>query len=240
MLIPSVILGQDFGFDVDINSGSITSVLLREGSQVYKVSTKIEEIYFFTSVSEAKLYLQNPKRIDRPRKIVHLEGVSIYVDSIVSMDYYKVNYSYGKIGQIKSINNTVFEYVPDYNYNRSANIVGRLAKVGSNKITYFTQGGYGNKGEYLGKIKSFNAMNFKYEMWSSWGEKVGMVGKLINLGTLTIKYYETDYDVGYKGKLRSIGGIDFIYFKDNYNNRKANIVGRFKQRTGYDSRIVIY
>jgi hypothetical protein len=66
-----------------------------------------------------------------------------------------------------------------------------------------------------------------------------MVGEITSIGIIKINYYDTDYDIGFKGKLKSIGSVQFIYFDDKYENKKANIVGKFKQQYGNDSRLII-
>ena len=67
-----------------------------------------------------------------------------------------------------------------------------------------------------------------------------MVGRLTSIGPIIINYYETDYDKGYKGKLKSIGTVKFMYYGETTNNKKANIVGKFKQQVGQDERLIIY
>jgi hypothetical protein len=63
-----------------------------------------------------------------------------------------------------------------------------------------------------------------------------MVGRITTIGTVKINYYDTDYDKGYKGKIKSVGTIKFSYFGETSNNKKANIVGKFKFRTGQDTK----
>ncbi len=113
-----------------------------------------------------------------------------------------------------------FTYAPDYSWNINSGIVGKLTQIGNHKITYWTSAGYAEKGKYRGKIKSFGNKQFEYEGWSSWGEKAGMVGRVTSVGTITIKYYDTDYDQGYKGKLKSIGAVKFVYLEEHSITRK--------------------
>ena len=80
---------------------------------------------------------------------------------------------------------------------------------------------------------------FKYKPWSSSSQKAGIVGNITSIGNFRINYYETDYDIGFKGKLKSIGLAKFIYYRDISENRKSGIVGKFKKQTGNDSNIII-
>ena len=230
---------QTFSFDVDTEEGYIESVFILEDNIVYKISKAIDEIYIFNADSSAQLFIQIPERFIAPKKKFQLGGADVYVESAVSVEYYKTNSYWGASGQIKSINGLEFTYAPDNSYNRNAGVVGKLAGVGKTKVTYWVDAGYTERGKYRGKIKSLGARKFDYEGWSSWGEKAGMVGRLIRLGELKIGYYDTDYALGYKGKIESIGEVEFTYYRDSYENKRADIVGKFKLQTGYDERLII-
>ena len=88
--------------------------------------------------------------------------------------------------------------------------------------------------------KKIFSKDFEYEPWSSWGEAVGMVGVPTKAGAIDIKYYETDYHDGFKGKVRSIGNIEFTYYGNTYTNKNADIVGKFESQTGNDTRLVVH
>ncbi len=205
----------------------------------FDISKTIDEIYIFSTAIQAKKFFLNINQIDKPENIFQLGGTNVYVDTVVSVSYYTNNSYSGSFGQVKTINGLDFTYTSNSSWNKNSGVEGKISKVGNKKITYWTDAGYTERGNYRGNIKSFGTKQFKYEGWSSWGEKAGMVGQLINLGDLKIDYYDTDYDIGYKGKLKSIGNVKFIYFDNSYNNKKANIVGKFKERTGQDRRFII-
>ena len=240
LFIPSFVFSQKFSFDVNTNQGYIETIYIREDNKVFKISETIDEIYVFSSDSLAKNYLQTLDQNIIPRKKYQLGETAIFLHSASSIDYYTNDTPSGSSGQIKSINDLIFTYAPNYSWNKNSGVVGKLTQIGNNKITYWTTAGYTERGKYRGKIKSFGNKQFKYEGWSSWGEKVGMVGRLTSIGTITINYYETDYDKGYKGKIKSIGAVKFIFFGETFNNKKANIVGKFKERTGQDERLIIH
>ncbi len=74
--------------------------------------------------------------------------------------------------------------------------------------------------------------NFVFDGLTSFGKEISIVCKLIKIGHIKIHYYETDYDKGFQGKLRSIGGVKCNYFIENAINKKAGIVGEFKRPNG--------
>ena len=240
LFIPSFLYSQEFSFEVDTNEGSIDKIFLLDKNKIFKISETIDEIYIFSSDSLAKNYLQTLDQSIIPRRKFQVGETTLFLNSAASVDYYTNDTPSGSSGQIKAINDLIFTYAPDYSWNKNSGVVGKLTQIGNNKVTYWTDAGYTERGKYRGKIKSFANLHFKYEGWSSWGEKAGMVGKLTSIGTVKINYYETDYDKGFKGKLKSIGAIKFIYFGETFNNKKANIVGKFKQQTGQDVRLIIH
>ena len=240
LFIPSFLFSQEFSFDVNTNEGYIEIIYILDNNKVFKISETIDEIYVFSSDSIAKNYLQTLNHNIIPKNKYQLGLTTIFLNSVSSVDYYTNDSPSGSSGQIKSINDLIFTYAPDYNWNQNSGIIGELTEIGNTKISYWTDAGYTEKGKYRGKIKSLGNKQFKYEGWSSWGEKAGMVGKLIFIGTIKINYYETDYDRVYKGKLKSIGTVEFIYFRDTYENKKADIVGKFQKQIGQDERLIIY
>ena len=64
------------------------------------------------------------------------------------------------------------------------------------------------------------------------GRSIGVPTKA---GAINIKYYEDD---GFKGKVRSIGNIEFTYYGNTYTN-KADIVGKFESQTLEMIRLVV-
>jgi hypothetical protein len=238
--LPFFVFSQDLRFEINTPQGFIENTYIIDDNTVIKISETIDEIYVFRSHAIAKSYLQTLNASMIPKIKFELQETSIFIDSVVSVDYYTNKTPSGSTGQIKSINNMLFTYAPDYSWNVNSGIVGKLTQIGNNKITYWTSAGYAEKGKYRGKIKSFGDKQFEYEGWSSWGEKAVMVGRVTSVGTITIKYYDTDYDQGYKGKLKSIGAVKFVYFGETFNNKKANIVGKFKLRTGQDKRFIVH
>ncbi|MGY8954315.1 MAG: hypothetical protein ACKVJP_13230, partial [Flavobacteriales bacterium] len=81
---------------------------------------------------------------------------------------------------------------------------------------------------------------FSYEIWSSYSKNAGYVGKLISIGNIKIKYYEAwNTNEGFIGKLKTIGNIEFTYYKNTFNNRNANITGKYKTSIGNDKRIIV-
>lgn len=240
LFIPFSLFSQELSFDVNTDEGYIETIYILDGNRVFKISQTIDEIYLFSTGSLAKNYLQTRDQNIIPKTKYQVGETTIFINSAGSVDYYTNNTPSGSSGQIKSINNLIFTYTPNNSWNENSGVVGKLSKIGNIKVTYWTASGYTEKGRYRGKIKSFGSKQFKYEGWSSWGERVGMVGRLISIGSIKTKYYETDYDKGYKGKLKSIGTVKFMYYGETTNNKKANIVGNFKQRVGQDERLIIY
>ncbi|AUC15502.1 hypothetical protein BTO06_10275 [Tenacibaculum sp. SZ-18] len=240
LIIPSLLMCQEFSFDVNTNEGFIESVYILDGNRVIKISESIDEIYQFKSSSRAKDFLQNRDYSSIPKNKYQVGETTIFMNSVSSVEYYTSNTSSGLSGQIKSINNLTFTYAPDNSWNKNSGVVGKLTKIGNVSITYWTSAGYTERGRYRGKIKSLGGRQFQYEGWSNWGEKARIVGKLTSIGKLKINYYETDYDRGYKGKLKSIGKVKFVYYGETRTNSKANIVGKFKQRLGKDLRLTIH
>ena len=240
LFIPYFLFSQEFSFDVNTNEGYIETIYIINNNKVFKISETIDEIYVFSSNSVAKNYLQTLNQNIIPKKKYQLGKTTIFLNSVSSIDYYINDTPSGTSGQIKSINDLIFTYSPNYIWNENSETVGELSQIGNTKVKYWITAGYTKKGKYRGKIKSFGNKEFKYEGWSSWGEKVGMTGKIKSIGNIKINYYDTDYDEGYKGKLKSIGTIKFIYFGDTFNEKKANIVGGFKGQTGQDGRLLIH
>jgi hypothetical protein len=233
-LIPSLLFSQGIRFHVNYDEGSIEKTFLLEKNMLFNTSGTIKEIYIFSSNSIAQKYLTTLDQSIKPKKKYNIGKTTLFLDSIVSISYYTYDTPSGSNGQIKSINNTTFTYNTDNSFYKNAGVVGEISKIGGIEIRYYTDAGYAR-----GKIKSLGNKIFKYEAWSSWGEKAGMVGEITSIGIIKINYYDTDYDIGFKGKLKSIGSIQLIYFDDKYENRKANIVGKFKQQYGNDSRLII-
>ena len=240
LFIPYFLFSQEFSFEINTNEGYIEIIYLLDNNKVFKISETVDEIYVFSSDSLAKNYLKTLNQNIIPKNKYQVGETTIFLNSVTSIDYYTNTTPSGSSGQIKSINDLIFTYAPDYSWNKNSGIIGELTQIGNTKITYWITAGYAEKGKFRGKIKSFGNKQFKYEGWSSWGEKAGMVGKLIFIGTIKINYYETDYDRGYKGKLKSIGTVEFIYFRDTYENKKADIVGKFQKQIGQDERLIIY
>ena len=239
-LIPTCIFSQEFGFKISDKMSSPESLYLMDDNRVYKISSTIDEIYVFKTDEQAKIYMNNIYSEMLPPINYQIGNVKIYLYELNSVTYYMIDSNLGSQGNIKSINDIVFTYANNNSWNNRSEVTGKLTKIGNTPITYHTASGYTEKGRYRGKIKSVGDKNFAYEGWTGYGEKIGIVGKLIKIGHVKIQYYETDYDKGFQGKIKSIGAVKFNYFLENAINKKANIVGKFKNQTGKDLRIVIY
>ncbi|KJG37521.1 hypothetical protein UA32_12870 [Photobacterium angustum] len=240
LFFPSLLLAKEYSFNVDFNRGDISTFFIAEGNKVYRITQSIDAIYIFNSHARAQSFVAQPNTRSKPSTAVNVGDTRVYVDKIDAIDYYTSNSMSGSAGQVKSINGLSFSYLSDSSTYKNAGVVGKLSKVGNTKVTYWVDAGYTVKGKYRGKIRTLGNQSFKYESWSSWGEKNGMVGKLISLGPINIDYYDTDYDLGYKGKLKSVGKVNFSYYRDTSTNQKANIVGKFKEQKGRDSRLTVY
>ncbi|WP_318500365.1 hypothetical protein [Photobacterium leiognathi] len=240
LFLPSYLLAKEYSFNVDFNQGDISTYFVADGSNVYRISHTIDAIYIFNTRAQAQHFVSSPNNRSEPSTVVNIGDTSVYVDKIDAIDYYTSNSMYGSAGQVKSINGLSFSYLSDSSIYKNAGVVGKLSKVGNTKVSYWVDAGYTVKGKYRGKIRTLGNKSFKYESWSSWGEKNGMVGKLISLGAINIDYYDTDYDLGYKGKLKSVGKVNFSYYRDNSTNKKANIVGMFKEQKGTDPRLTVF
>ena len=240
LFIPSFVFSQEFGFKIHSSMRSPGTIYLRDVNKIFRISSSIDAVYVFRTSDEAKMYLNTLHDDKIPRISYQIGSIRIYVHELKSVNYYMNNSPLGSIGDIKSINNLVFTYANNSSWNSRSGVVGKLTKIGDTKITYWTASGYTEKGQYRGKIKSVGNKLFMYEMWTSYGEKIGIVGNLIKVGSIKINYFETDYDKGFQGNLKSIGDLKFSYFNETYNNKKANIVGKFKEQTGQDPRIIIY
>ncbi len=186
LFIPSFLFSQEFSFEIDTNQGFIENMYILDDNKVLKISETIDEIYIFRSESVAKDYLQTLNNNFIPKIKYQLGTTTMFLDTVVSVDYYKNNTPSGSSGQIKSINNLTFTYVPNYSWNKNSGIVGKLSQIGNNKITYWTSAGYTEKSKYRGKIRSFGSKKFKYESWSNWGEKAGMVGRIISIDKIKL------------------------------------------------------
>lgn len=240
LLIPTYVFSQEFGFKISYTMGSPESLYLMDDNRVYKITSTIDEIYVFKTGEQAKIYMKNINLNILPPINYQIGNAKIHLHESNSVTYYMNDSNLGSQGNIKSINDIVFTYANNSSWNNRSGVTGKLTKIGNTPITYHTASGYTEKGGYRGKIKSVGDKNFIYEGWTGYGEKIGIVGKLIKIGDVKINYYKTDYDKGFQGKLKSIGAVKFNYFIENAINKKAGIVGKFKDQTGKDSRIVIY
>ena len=243
-LLPYVLLSQDYAFEVDKDEGAIEYIYVLSDNNVFKISNSIDEVYIFNEESTAREYLKTLDEDLLPKDGFQDGGqdggISIFIDNAIDVDYYTATNYYGSKGQIESINNITFTYVPDYSYNESKGTIGNLTSIGGLKITHIPAYSYNIKAGKAGKLESIGDKDFEYEPWSTWGEGVGMVGVPTKAGAIDIKYYETDYHDGFKGKVRSIGNIEFTYYGNTYTNKNADIVGKFESQTGNDTRLVVH
>ena len=190
LFIPYFLFSQEFSFEINTNEGYIEIIHLLDNNKVFKISETVDEIYVFSSDSQAKNYLKTLNQNIIPKNKYQVGETTIFLNSVTSIDYYTNTTPSGSSGQIKSINDLIFTYAPDYDWNKNSGIIGELTQIGNTKITYWITAGYAEKGKFRGKIKSFGNKQFKYEGWSSWGEKTGMVGEITSIGTIKIYYYK--------------------------------------------------
>ena len=239
-LFPTFIFGQEVRFKTNTNEGSLSDIYILKKNFVFKINSSriIDEIISFSADSIAKDYFVNPNQ-----NLISHQGISIgggatlYLENYKSINYYTNNKA-GNNGKISSVDNLKLKYAEDKSYNRNSNTVGLLTQIDDIKIQYHIEaGGYSRD---RGKIKSIGDLKFSYEIWSSYSKNAGYVGKLISIGNIKIKYYEAwNTNEGFIGKLKTIGNIEFTYYKNTFNNRNANITGKYKTSIGNDKRIIV-
>ena len=100
--------------------------------------------------------------------------------------------------------------------------------------------------EIIKKRKALFSKNYstakKVQAFASKGDFVKSKNLMIEMSEnykILLEYFPENTNEGFKGKLKTIGNIEFTYYKNTVNNRNSNIIGKFKTRIGNDKRIII-
>lgn len=246
-LFPLLSFAQDLSVTVDIDSGVLGSVYIKEGNTVFKVghsSGSIQDVYIFQTHDKAQYFMKNPQLENMNFKSVRLAGgVTLYVRNYTNIEYCKnySNYSRaGIVGEICGIDAIKIEYNLRIGNNSALGIVGKIKNLNGIVVKYHTNYDSNVRAGFQGKISDISNTKIEYYNKYTTSELANYYGKFKSIGGVAISYYDkSNLTKGFEGKLKNVGSYQFNYYENYYNNQASKIVGKFKSITGNDSRVTV-
>ncbi len=110
--------------------GSPESLYLMDDNRFYQISSTIDEIYFFKTGAQAKIYMNNIYLDILPPINYQIGNAKISCHELKTVTYYMNDNKLGSQGNIKSVNNIVFTDANNNSRNNCSGVTSKLTKIG--------------------------------------------------------------------------------------------------------------
>ena len=250
LLMGGLAHADNLAFTMQLDTGKITQIHKQTSNIVFGIDAingVISSVYIFGSTHEADKFMDrgNPELLPTTSlSLGNHSDVKVYTDELSSLEYVKNYASHsrsGIVGAISKINEYDFAYHLKIGNNSTMGIVGFLKKVANHNISYHKNYSSNVRAGVVGKLEFIGSTKFSYHM-NNWSSQHGKyAGKINKVGDIDIKIYPPYAHKQYQtGKISAIGDIEIEYYSNTRQNTSIGIAGRFKRRTGTDSRFKIW